>query len=70
MKIKHDNKGFTLVELLVAVAVLVIVMMELYAVINNTSKVYQMGNYEVSLQMEAQQSFQLLEEFMMLQMIS
>ena len=64
MKIKHDNKGFTLVELLVAVAVLVIVMMELYAVINNTSKVYQMGNYEVSLQMEAQQSFQLLEELM------
>lgn len=64
MKIKHSNKGFTLVELLVAVAVLVIVMMELYAVINNTSKVYQMGDYEVSLQMEAQQSFQLLEELM------
>ena len=64
MKTKHDNKGFTLVELLVAVAVLMIVMAELYSVINNTSKVYQMGSYEVSLQMEAQQTFQLLEELM------
>ena len=50
------NKGYTLVELLVAMVVLVIVLMEVYMVMNSGSKVYEHGSIDVALQTEAQQA--------------
>ena len=58
------NKGYTLVELLVAMAILVIMLMELYSVMANSSTIYRKGNYEVQLQNEAQQVVQQLEDLM------
>ena len=56
------NKGFTLVELLVSMCILAIVMTELMALMFNSSKLYQNGSFEVSLQSEAQQIIQQFEE--------
>ena len=56
------NKGFTLVELLVSMCILAIVMTELMALMFNSSKLYQNGAFEVSLQSEAQQIIQQFEE--------
>lgn len=56
------NKGFSLVELLVAMAVLAIVMAELAQVIFSSSKLYLYGTYEVDLQTEAQQIIQQIED--------
>lgn len=56
------NKGYTLVELLVAMVVLVIVLMEVYMVMNNGSKVYERGSVDVALQTEAQQAILELED--------
>ncbi len=56
------NKGFTLVELLVSMCILAIVMVELMALMFNSSKLYKNGAYEVSLQSEAQQIIQQFEE--------
>ena len=63
-KIGNTNKGYTLVELLVAMAILVIMLMELYSVMANSSTIYRKGNYEVQLQTEAQQVVQQLEDLM------
>ncbi len=57
-----SNKGFTLVELLVSMCILAIVMTELMALMFNSSKLYQNGAFEVSLQSEAQQIIQQFEE--------
>lgn len=56
------NKGYTLVELLVAMVVLVIVLMEVYMVMNSGSKVYEHGSVDVALQTEAQQTILELED--------
>ena len=56
------NKGYTLVELLVAMVVLVIVLMEVYMVMNSGSKVYERGSVDVALQTEAQQTILELED--------
>ena len=58
----RKNKGYTLVELLVAMVVLVIVLMEVYMVMNSGSKVYEHGSVDVALQTEAQQTLLELED--------
>lgn len=59
-----NNKGFSLIELLVAVAILSLVMVEVFAMMRHSSTLYLNGTYEVGLQTEAQQVIQQLEELM------
>lgn len=59
-----NNKGYTLVELLVSVALLAIIMVEIFGVMQNSSKLYSNGTYEVELQTEAQQVIQQMNELM------
>ena len=61
---KSNNKGFTLVELLVAMAVLVIVLLEVYTVMNNSNQLYLRGSYDVDLQTEAQQMILQVEDML------
>lgn len=63
MKVK-SNKGFSLVELLVAMAVLSIVMIEVFNVMSNSSKLYIKGSSEIGLQSEAQQVILQLEDLL------
>lgn len=63
-KISKNNKGYTLVELLVAMVIFVIMLMEVYSVMANSSTIYRKGGYEVQLQSEAQQVIQQLEDIM------
>lgn len=56
------NKGYSLVELLIGMVVLVIVLMEVYMVMDNGSKVYSKGSADVALQTEAQQTILQLED--------
>ena len=58
----RNEKGFTLVELLVSMCILAIVMTELMALMFNSSKLYKNASFEVSLQSEAQQIIQQFEE--------
>ena len=61
---KGANKGYTLVELLVAMGIFVIMLLEVYSVMANSSTIYRNGNYEVQLQTEAQQVVLQLEDLM------
>lgn len=60
----RNNKGYTLVELLVTLAVFAIIMGEIGSMMLNSSKLYRNGTYEVELQTEAQQIIQQMEEFL------
>ncbi len=60
-----NNKGFTLVEMLVAVAVLLLVMAEVGALMVNSQTMYRNGYYEVNLQESAQQVTQQLQDLLM-----
>ncbi len=60
----RNNKGYTLVELLVTLAVFAIIMGEIGNMMLNSSKLYRNGTYEVELQTEAQQIVQQMEEFL------
>lgn len=60
----RNNKGYTLVELLIAMGIFGIVMLEIFNMMNNTSKLYLNGTYEIDLQAEAQQIVQQMEELM------
>lgn len=60
----RNNKGYTLVELLVAIAILAIVLVELFSMMNQSSRLYMRGTFEIELQTEAQQIVQQLEEMM------
>ncbi|MCR4643628.1 MAG: prepilin-type N-terminal cleavage/methylation domain-containing protein [Lachnospiraceae bacterium] len=60
-----NNKGFTLVEMLVAVAVLILVMAEVGALMVNSQSLYNNGYYEVNLQESAQQVTQQLQDLLM-----
>lgn len=60
--ISNNSKGFTMVELIVSMAILAIIMTEIMALMFNTSKVYQRGTAEVDLQSESQQIIQQFEE--------
>lgn len=59
-----NNKGFSLVEMIVTIAVLAIVMTEISALMINSSKLYLNGTREVTLQKEAQLVIQQLEDLM------
>jgi prepilin-type N-terminal cleavage/methylation domain-containing protein len=59
------NKGYTLIELLVAVALLMIVMAEVGVLMINSQNLYRHGFYEVSLQEESQMVLQQIEDLMM-----
>ncbi len=59
------DKGYTLVEMVVAVAVLLIVFTELGALVINSTTLYRNGSYEVELQEEAQQVILQLEDLLM-----
>ena len=59
-----NNKGFTLVELLVTIAILSLVMVEIFSMMQNSSKLYMNGTYEVALQTEAQQIIQQMENLL------
>lgn len=59
-----NNKGYTLVELLVTLAVFAIIMAEVGSMMMNSSKLYRNGTYEVELQTEAQQIVQQMEELL------
>lgn len=59
-----NNKGYTLVELLVTLAVFAIIMAEIGSMMMNSSKLYRNGTYEVELQTEAQQIVQQMEELL------
>ncbi len=61
---KRNNKGYSLVELVIAVAILLIVMAELGALMVNSQHIYRNGLYEVDLQEEAQQVLQLMGDMM------
>ena len=63
-KISKNNKGYTLVELLVAMVIFVIMLMEVYSVMANSSTIYRKGGYEVQLQSESQQVIQQIEDIM------
>lgn len=60
-----NNKGFTLVEMLVAVAVLLLVMAEVGTLMVNSQTLYRNGYYEVNLQESAQQVSQQLQDLLM-----
>lgn len=60
----RNNKGYTLVELLVTLAVFAIIMGEIGNMMMNSSKLYRNGTYEVELQTEAQQIVQQMEELL------
>ncbi|MBR3306868.1 MAG: prepilin-type N-terminal cleavage/methylation domain-containing protein [Lachnospiraceae bacterium] len=59
------NKGYSLIELVVAVAVLVVVLAELGALMVNGATLYERGTMEVSLQEEAQQVILQMEDLLM-----
>ncbi len=60
-----SNKGYTLVELIVAVAVLILVMAEVGALMVNSQKLYRNGYYEVNLQENSQQVVQTVQDLLM-----
>ena len=57
-----DNKGYTLVELLLAIAVLSIIMAQVGRIMFSATQLYLNGNMEVSLQTDAQQVIKMFEE--------
>lgn len=56
MLIKKRNKGFTLIELIISIAISAIVLLIIISIINSASHGYKKASEEVSLQMEAQLS--------------
>ncbi len=61
----RNNKGYTLVELMVAVAVLLLVMAEVGALMINSQTLYKNGYYEVNLQENSQQIVQTVQDLLM-----
>lgn len=60
-----NNKGFTLTELLVALAVIAILLSEVTSIMFNTASLFKSGTSEVNLQGEAQRVVQISEELLM-----
>lgn len=60
-----NNKGYTLVELLLAVAILAIVMIQVFNIIFSSTRLYTKGSQEITLQTDAQQVIKLFEELAM-----
>lgn len=61
---KKNNKGYTLVELLVSIAIFAIVMLGIMSIMRSTSVLYQHGQQEVRLQEEAQIAVNQIEEIL------
>ena len=61
--ILKDNRGMTLVEMLVSFAILSLIMVALFQFMNQMMKQYQTANNEVTVQNEAQTLVQQLENF-------
>ncbi|MCR4585177.1 MAG: type II secretion system GspH family protein [Lachnospiraceae bacterium] len=61
---KNRRKGFTLVEMLVAMGVMAIVLGEIAMILSSNLKIYTNGSIEVHLQEEASQVVQMLENLM------
>ncbi len=61
---KKQNKGFTLVEMVIAMAVFAIVLMEVAMVMSNATKVYSRSTYDLTVQNEASTSVQIIEDLM------
>lgn len=61
---KFKYKGFTLVELLLSIAVLSIVMLVIVAIMRNATVNYKNGNFDVSAQADAQILLSQMEEFL------
>lgn len=59
---RKNNKGYTLTELLLAMALLAFVMTQIVNIIYNCSALYKKGKFDVDLQTEAQQVVQTVEE--------
>ena len=59
------NKGYTLVEMVVAIAVLIIVLAEVGALMVNSQRLYKKGYYEVNLQENAQQIVSQVQDMLM-----
>ncbi len=51
---KRDNRGFSLIELMVTIAIFAVASTALFSLVNTSTTQYQRGNMEVSLQYEAQ----------------
>lgn len=60
-----NNKGYTLVELLLSIAILAIVMAQVANIMYSTTLIYKNGNRDISLQTEAQQIVAMVEELVM-----
>ncbi len=61
----RNNKGYTLLEMIVAVCVLLIVLAELGALMVNSQHLYRNGFYELNMQENAQQVIQQIQDMMM-----
>lgn len=53
-RVKANNKGFTLIELIIAIAISVVVLASLVSLIWQSTNYYRRSNEEIGLQMEAQ----------------
>lgn len=62
MKTIVNDKGYTLVELLLSIAILGIIMAQVGRIMMSTTQLYLNGNMEVNLQTDAQQVIQMFEE--------
>ncbi|MBR6366227.1 MAG: prepilin-type N-terminal cleavage/methylation domain-containing protein [Lachnospiraceae bacterium] len=62
MKANSQNKGFTLIEMLVTVALLGIVMTMLTTFVTSSSRQYTRGTREARMQMEAQETMNFIEK--------
>ena len=59
-----NNKGYTLVELLMAIATFSIVMVVVFGIMNNASKSYSKANLDIAVQEDAQLVANQLEELL------
>lgn len=63
-RVLKNQKGYSLVELLVAMAIFAIVLTQIFAMMQHSARLYKNGTYEVDLQTEAQQFVQQMEELL------
>lgn len=63
-RVLNNQKGYSLVELLVAMAIFAIVLTQIFAMMQHSARLYKNGTFEVDLQTEAQQFVQQMEELL------
>ena len=57
-----NNKGLTLVELIISIAILAVVILEIFNLMSNTSVIFKNGTYDIGLMTEASQAIAQFEE--------